>query len=237
MKTLLLIVSLALAGNLAAAQQLKLPASGKIRVAFVLTDGATMIDFAGPWEVFQDAMVPQVHPEHGHDPFELYTVSETKDPLKTSAGMTVVPDYTFADAPTPNIVVVPAQRGSAGLVPWLQKVSKQSDLVMSVCTGAFKLGAAGLLDGKKATTHHDFYDSFRQRFPKVRLVESQRFVQSDAKTFTAGGLTSGIDLALHIVELYFGREVAQRTADYMEYQSKGWMMAAAENSGSVAPGK
>jgi transcriptional regulator GlxA family with amidase domain len=93
---------------------------------------------------------------------------------------------------------------------------------MSVCTGAFKLGAAGLLEGKKATTHHDFYDQFQKRFPKVSLERGLRYVQSDDVVFTAGGLTSGIDLALHIVELYFGRDVAEKTALYMEYQNRAW---------------
>jgi transcriptional regulator GlxA family with amidase domain len=189
------------------------PANGKIRVAFALTDGATMIDFAGPWEVFQDVHM---------DPFELYTVGESRKPIRTSGGMSVVPDYTFADAPVPNIVVVGAQRGSPGLVPWLRSLNGKSDVIMSVCTGAFKLAEAGLLDGKSATTHHDFYDNFEKRFPKVKLVRGTRFVQSGPAIFTAGGLTSGIDLALHILERYFGRETAQMTADYMEYQSEGW---------------
>jgi len=84
------------------------------------------------------------------------------------------------------------------------------------------LASAGLLDGKPATTHHGFYDDFAGAFPSVKLRKGVRFVRSDARTFTAGGLTSGIDLALHITELYFGREVAQRTADWMEYQGAGW---------------
>jgi transcriptional regulator GlxA family with amidase domain len=194
----------------------KRPAEGPIRVAFVLTDGATMIDFAGPWEVFQDVMV-------GDDmPFQLYTVGESRNPISTSGGMKVVPDYSFDDAPQPHIVVVGAQRGSPKMPDWLRKVAPKSDVMMSVCTGAFKFADAGLLDGKTATTHHDFYDRFAERYPKVKLVKSTRFVQSDPKTFTAGGLTSGIDLALHVVEAYFGRATAEQTATYMEYESTGW---------------
>lgn len=89
---------------------------------------------------------------------------------------------------------------------------------MSVCTGAFKLASAGLLDGKKATTHHDYLDAFAKKFPKVQLERSQRFVQSSDVIYTAAGLSSGIDLALHIVEKFYGREVADRTAAYMEYR-------------------
>jgi transcriptional regulator GlxA family with amidase domain len=89
---------------------------------------------------------------------------------------------------------------------------------MSVCTGAFKLADAGLLDGKQATTHHDFWDGFATKFPKVQLQRGSRFVQSDETIYTAGGLTSGIDLALHVVEKLYGREAADRTAAYMEYR-------------------
>ena len=89
---------------------------------------------------------------------------------------------------------------------------------MSICTGAFKLASAGLLDGKKATTHHDYMDAFAKKFPNVQLERGQRFVQSSDVIYTAAGLSSGIDLALHIVEKFYGREVADRTAAYMEYR-------------------
>jgi transcriptional regulator GlxA family with amidase domain len=94
-----------------------------------------------------------------------------------------------------------------------------------VCTGAFRVAQAGLLDGLPATTHHDYLDKFAAEFPKVRIVRSVRYVQSEPTIYTAGGLTSGVDLALHIVEGYFGHEVAQKTADYMEYQGSGWKSA------------
>ena len=90
---------------------------------------------------------------------------------------------------------------------------------MSVCTGAFVLGRAGLLDGRTATTHHDFWDEFQQRFPKVTLQRGSRFVEHE-RIATAGGLTSGIDLALRVVERYYGRETAVATAAYMEYEGR-----------------
>jgi transcriptional regulator GlxA family with amidase domain len=195
----------------------RLPPTAPIRVAFVITDGATMIDFAGPWEVFQDSQVQA--PRQG---FQLYTVGAGRQPVRVSGGMAIVPDYDFADAPAPAIVVVGAQRGAPALAGWLRQTRRTADVMMSVCTGAFQFGAAGLLDGKPATTHHDFYDQFAARFPAVKLQRGQRFVQSDPVVYTAGGLTSGIDLALHIVETYFGREVAADTARYMEYRGTEW---------------
>lgn len=221
MKKLSFLALLLLAFAASAQPALKPPADNQIRVAFVLTDSSTMIDFAGPWEVFQDVMFDK-DGEHVM-PFRLYTVSDTKEPIRATGGMKIVPDYTFDDAPQPHIVVVGAQRGnSEKMLEWLRTQSRKADVLMSVCTGAFKLGLAGVLDGKNATTHHDFYDQFASRFPKAKLVKSTRFVYAGGNVYTAGGLTSGIDLALHIVERYYGRNIAERTAYYMEYESTGW---------------
>lgn len=200
------------------------PANGQIPVAFPISHRATMIDFAGPWEVFQDVMLRNARGQHGmRHPFSLYTVSDKTEPIQASGGMKIIPDYTFENAPAPKVVVIPAQAGSVALHEWLRKVVDSTDVTMSVCTGAFQLGRAGLLDGKEATTHHQFFDQFATAFPEVKLKRGLRFVEGP-KISTAGGLTSGIDLALRVVERYFGRETAEQTAIYMEYQSKGWIV-------------
>jgi putative intracellular protease/amidase len=159
-------------------------------------------------------------------PFELYTVGRDRKPIHTSGGskpgMTIVPDYGFADAPTPDVVVVGAQSGDKELSPWLRKVHAERALVMSVCTGAFKLAEAGLLDGKAATTHHASLQRLANQYPGIDVRSSVRYVESDPLILTAGGLSSGIDSALHVVELYYGPKVAQATAEYMEYQGQGW---------------
>ena len=198
------------------------PASGKIKVAFAIADHATVIDFAGPWEVFQDVMIRSRGNEHSEQmPFELFTVAASADPIRATGGLRIIPDHTVDNAPQPDLVVVPALRGSPALHEWLAAVAPATDVTMSVCTGAFQLARAGLLDGQIATTHHDFYDAFGEQFPKIQLERGLRFVENK-KISTAGGLTSGIDLSLRVVERYFGRSVAQKTADYMEYTSQGW---------------
>jgi transcriptional regulator GlxA family with amidase domain len=188
-----------------------------IVVAFVITDSANVIDFTGPWEVFQDTAVPGTE----NPGFRLYTVSDKREPITLTGGLRVIPDYTFDDAPPPSVIVVGAQRGSERMNAWLREKAPnaKTDVLMSVCTGAFRLAQAGLLDGKRATTHHDFFDEFERRYPRVKLERGARYVQSDAHMYTAGGLTSGIDLALHIVERYYGPEAARLTAAYMEYRS------------------
>jgi transcriptional regulator GlxA family with amidase domain len=201
------------------------PAKGTIPVAVAISEGATVIDFAGPWEVFQDVHVP----ERGSAmdemmPFRLYTVSETTKPIRGSAGLQLVADYTFDNAPQPKVIVVGAQRGGETLHAWLRKAGAQADITMSVCTGAFQLAKAGLLSGKAATTHHDFLDRLAKQFPDIEVRRGLRFVESSPKLATAGGLSSGIDLALRVVERYFGRPAAEQTAKYMEYQGRGWVV-------------
>lgn len=200
------------------------PAKGRIPIAFCISQDVTLIDFAGPWEVFNNVMLP----DRGNDaeaqmPFDLYTVSDSTHPVHSGA-LQLIPNFTFENVPAPKVVVIPAQRGSAALHNWLKQVSKSADVTMSVCTGAFQLARAGLLSGKPATTHHEFTDKLQKDFPDIAVKRGLRFVESSEKISTAGGLSSGIDLALHVVERYFGRTAAERTAAYMEYQGRGWVV-------------
>ena len=199
--------------------RLKPPSQGSIPVAFLISEGAVVIDFTGPWEVFQDVMIPG----HAEQPFRLYTVSESTTPIHASGGMKIVPDYSFENAPAPKVIVIPAQsQPSETTLEWIRKSTKSTDVTMSVCTGAFVLAKTGLLSGRAATTFHAAFVPFANEFPGIHLKRGARFVE-DGNLATAGGLSSGIDLALRVVERYFGREVAQKTAYNMEYQGLGWM--------------
>lgn len=210
------------AGNIGtsvtSAGRLPVPAQGRIPVAVVLSDNAVMIDFAGPWEVLQD-----VRPSGpGVSPFELFTVAETLKPIRASAGMRIIPDYTFENAPSPKVILIPAQSGNDAMLEWIRQKSKTADVTASVCTGAFLLAKTGLLSGKSVATHHAAYQQLAMQYSDVRVVRGARFVDL-GNLASSGGLSSGIDLALHLVERYFGHEIAQRTADQMEYQGQGWM--------------
>jgi transcriptional regulator GlxA family with amidase domain/YHS domain-containing protein len=208
------------ANNSAAkASALKPPEQGSIPVAFLVSDGAVVIDFCGPWEVFQDTYIPS----RNGNPFQLYTVAETTKPITASGGMKILPDHDFTTAPAPKVIVIPAQSTrTPATLDWIRKSSKSADLTMSVCTGAFLLGQTGLLAGKAATTHHASYRTFALQFQNVQLKRGARFVE-DGNLASAGGLSSGIDLALRVVERYFGRDVATETAFQMEYQGQGWL--------------
>jgi len=210
----------------AASNPLSAP-NGKIPVAFVVSKGAVMIDFAGPWQVFQEVWIRSRGASIDEQmPFELYTVAEQPGAIRVSGGMNIVPDYTFAEAPAPKIIVIPAQNGeSKTMLDWIIASSRHTDVTMSVCTGAFILAKTGLLSGKAATTHHGAYKALAMEFPDIEVKRGARFVEA-GNLATSGGLSSGVDLALRVVERYFGRKVAADTAYNMEYQGQGWMNSA-----------
>lgn len=195
------------------------PTHGSIPVAFLISDGAVMIDFTGPWEVFQDASVP-ARPE---PPFRLYTVAELQKPIRVSGGMKIVPDFGIATAPAPKVLVIPAQsKAGENVREWIRSTAKSADVIMSVCNGSFLLASTGLLTGKAATSHHSSYTQLETMYPDIRVKRGLRFVE-DGNLASAGGLSSGIDLALHVVARYFGNEAARKTAFTMEYQGEGWI--------------
>lgn len=195
---------------------LKPPAKGRIRVASAISYGTTEIDYIGPQAVFETWHRDQASGKP-QQRFDLFTVSHTLEPIDGR-----IADYTFDTAPEPHIVVVPAQRDSPALVEWLRKVSRTADLTMSVCVGAHHLAKAGLLKGKRATSHHGSIDWLAKEFPETKWVRGVRFVE-EGSIATGGGLTAGIDLALHIVERYFGRDAAKEVAAHLEYECTGWI--------------
>lgn len=197
------------------------PTGRPITVAVVISPGAEIVDVAGPWGVFEYVLLDGAE----GCAFDLCTVAATPDPVPMSGGMTLVPSHDVSTAPAPDIVVVPAldtELLDHRLLEWLRQAHETTDVTVSVCNGSFVLGEAGLLDGKDATAHHHGYGSLRASFPQANVIRGRRYVE-DGRVATAGGLTSGIDLALRIVERYFGRDQARRTADLLEYQGTGWM--------------
>lgn len=206
-------------------QPLRAPKGRKIRVAFAVGVGANVMDTIGPWEVFQDVFLDADGAwgdENAEPAFDLFTVGETADTVSMTGGLLVQPNYTVENAPQPDLIVIPAQMGAIPKsIDWIKEVAPQSTVTMSICTGAFPLARTGLLEGLSVTTHHDYYDAFEKKFPDLDLIRGKRFVDN-GRIASAGGLTSGIDMALHIVERYFGRPVATATADYMEYKSALW---------------
>ncbi|MBL8755276.1 MAG: DJ-1/PfpI family protein [Planctomycetes bacterium] len=197
---------------------LMVPKEGSLPVAFVLGEDAEVLDFTGPLEVFAGAVTAD-----GRPLFRPYFVAATLEPVVVGGGMRIVPDYTFANAPAPKAVVIPAMTDDVpeAMLEWIRRVAPGTDVTMSVCNGAFVLARTGLLDGRRATAHHGGYFRFAGAFPKVKLERGARFVE-DGNLASAGGISSGIDLAIRVVERYLGRESAEELVEAMEYQGNGW---------------
>lgn len=184
-------------------------------LAIFIFNGVQIIDYTGPFEVFG-----QAH-DGGQPLFNVYTVAEKAEPITTNMGMTVVPKYTFDNAPKPDVILLPGggvgpQMDNPKVIKWVQERAAEAEYVMSVCNGAFYLGKAGLLDGKTATTYYGLIDGLKELAPKAKVVTDQRFTDN-GKIITTAGLSSGIDGALHLVERIAGRGRAQEIALNMEY--------------------
>jgi transcriptional regulator GlxA family with amidase domain len=180
-------------------------------VGIVLFDDVEVLDFAGPYEVLSAAS----H-ESGEACLKVLTVA-SKPQVTARGGLRVLVDATLDDCPSLDALVVPGGPGADNptaeqqkIIPFLQERSRQARVVASVCTGAFILGRAGLLDGHQATTHSHLLAPFRTEFPQVRVVEAK--VVDESPIITAAGVSSGIDLALYLLEQWFGPDVRRRSA-------------------------
>lgn len=181
----------------------------KTRVAILMFDGVQIIDFAGPYEVF------------GQAGFTVYTVSADGSRVTTSMNLKVDVDHSFANAPQADVLLIPgghvddAERDPRTL-EFIKKQAAHADQVLSVCTGSFVLAATGLLDGKVATTFHNAFERFAQRYPVIEVVRDRRWADA-GKVVTAAGLSSGIDAAIHIVAEVRGLDAARTVASTLEY--------------------
>ncbi|MDY7024523.1 MAG: DJ-1/PfpI family protein [Cyanobacteriota bacterium] len=187
------------------------------KVAILLFGEVEVLDFAGPFEVFSITLNSEQK-----QPFQVYTVAETKDAIRARNGLSVNPEYTLTDCPSPDIVIIPGGFGSreamkrSPILDWVKSCSEKAEFVLSVCTGSLILASSGLLEGLSATTHHLAFDSLREVAPNTTVVTNQRFVDQ-GKILTSGGISAGIDLSLYVVAKILGQETAIKTTEYMEY--------------------
>jgi transcriptional regulator GlxA family with amidase domain len=188
-------------------------------VAILVFDDVEVLDFSGPYEVFNVASEAAAPP-----PFYVYAVGIGGQPVVARGRFVVTPRYSIESCPQADILVVPGGFGTRPLMKheqllaWLGAQSKKVEWLLSVCTGALLLGTAGLLEHCPATTHHTAFDRLAQVSPTTTLVKNKRFVQSSPKIFTSGGISAGIDLALHLVEKLAGPQVHASVVEEMEYK-------------------
>ncbi|NIR48030.1 DJ-1/PfpI family protein [candidate division KSB1 bacterium] len=180
------------------------------KVAVLVFPGVQIIDFTGPWEVF------------GQAGFEVFTVAQESGPITTTFGMSLNPDYNFNNCPKPDFILVPGgnvlkTQSDPEVKTWLHQNTEEANMVLSVCNGAFILAKSGLLEGLKATTTRSLVDGLAAAAPNIEVVRDTRFVDN-GKIITSGGLSAGIDAALHLVSKVYGRKRAERIARGLEYE-------------------
>ncbi|MGW1074696.1 GlxA family transcriptional regulator [Streptomyces sp. NPDC002537] len=180
-------------------------------VLIVLFEEVLSLDVTGPLEVFTGG--GSSIGDTGA--YRVRTATLDGGPVRTSSGLRLTPDSSLDEAGVPHTLIVPGGDGTRapdpGLVDWLRENAPRAERVVSVCTGAFLLAAAGLLDGRRATTHWALCSALAQRFPAVTVEPDPIYVR-DGNIATSAGVTAGIDLALALIEEDLGREQALAAA-------------------------
>jgi transcriptional regulator GlxA family with amidase domain len=200
---------------------------GPRTVGIFVFDGVEVLDFAGPFEVFsRTRTVPGADSCRTDDsaPFRVFTVARRHDPVVAIGGLRVIPDFAWDDAPPIDILVVPGGFGTRTLLrdqptlEWLAAAARRAERVTSVCTGALLLAKIGLLAGRPATTHWAAHDLLASIDPTILIQRDARVAGSDL--LTSAGVSAGIDMSFAVVEALCGRDVADETAKYIEYQRR-----------------
>ncbi|MGB6058037.1 MAG: DJ-1/PfpI family protein [Microthrixaceae bacterium] len=183
------------------------------RVGVVLFEGFELLDVCGPLELF--GKLPEM--------FSIELLAQSSGPVTSAQGFALVATESFEDATTPHIALVPGGVGTRALVEdtafveWLAAWAAAAEFVTSVCTGAGLLGAAGLLDGYRATTNKRAFDWPRSQAPQVEWVAEARWVQ-DRNRWTSSGVAAGMDMTLGLIAHLHGRGLAQELADAIELE-------------------
>lgn len=192
------------------------------RVGILVFPQVEVLDFCGPFEVFSVTRLDEQRRREEPSPFEVRLVAQTAEVVTATGGLRVIPDTTIDDCPTLDVLVVPGGWGvrseikNARLVDWIAERGQRAETLTSVCTGSMLLAQAGLLDGRRATTHWRSLPWMRESFPTV-TVEDELHVVEDGTVLTSAGISAGIDMALRVVVRYFGDAVGRATAQHMEY--------------------
>ena len=192
-------------------------------VAIYVFPDVEVLDFAGPYEVFTTAsrVFNRKHPSEPI-PFSVFTVARVAGAVRARAGLVIQPDHTFASHPRADILIVPggvvtAELEAPSVKEWIIRIAATAKLTASVCTGSFLLAQAGLLHDKNATTHWEDIADMRSMFPSTTVLEQRRWVDEGA-VVTSAGISAGIDMSLHLVEKFAGRELALKTATQLDFR-------------------
>lgn len=196
------------------------------RVAIFIFNEVEVLDFAGPFEVFGVAGLRT----NTVAPFDVFTVAQFET-INARNNLTVKPTYTFSNAPKADILLIPGGGGYYAdgtpfgsrremnnpiVLNWIKEQAANAKLILSVCTGSLILAKAGLLEGMEATTHYLAIDGLKKVSENITVKENVRFVDNET-VITSAGISAGIDMSLHVVGKLLGKDAADETARYMQY--------------------
>jgi transcriptional regulator GlxA family with amidase domain len=192
------------------------------RIGILIFPDVEVLDFCGPFEVFSVTRLDEDRRRLDRSPYEVLIIAENPGVVVATGGLKVVPDHSLEDCPPLDGLVVPGGWGTrremnnGRLIDWLSERALEVKTLTSVCTGSLLLGKAGLLDGRRATTHWRVLEEMRGWFPAVSVIDDQHVVE-EGNVITSAGISAGIDMALRVVARHHGDAVARATARYMEY--------------------
>lgn len=192
-----------------------------LAVAILLFPEVEVLDFAGPYEVFTTASRVFARESSAPPPFQVFTVAESAGPVRARAGLGVTPDFTLALHPPVDVLMIPggvvlAELARPPVVEWIRRTAATAQITASVCTGSFLLAGAGLLEGRRATTHWEDVAEMQAMFPGVTVESGPRWVD-EGRIITSAGISAGMDMSLHLVARLAGNELARQTARQMDY--------------------
>lgn len=206
-----------------------------LSIGILIFDEVEILDFSGPYEVFSTAA--RVHARLVNAPtlFKCFLIAAEMRPICARGGMKVLPDCVLPPSRDLDVLIVPGGEVSVVLenpavIDWLRSQHQDVSIMASVCTGAFLLAKAGLLDGLAATTHWQDQHELQAAFPAVTVKQNVRWIDC-GKIVTSGGIAAGIAMSLHLVERLAGTQLAQATAKQMEYE---WMPDATNTAANSA---
>ncbi|MEP2653271.1 MAG: DJ-1/PfpI family protein [Paraglaciecola sp.] len=191
--------------------------SRSINIGIYLYDNAEVLDFSGPFEVFSTAARLQTQSEISN----VFLIGETVRCINARAGFKVLPKFTIHNHPQLNVLIISGgihanELTKPHVIEWISRQAKTVTIIASVCTGAFLLAKAGVLQGLTCTTHWENIDEFKDAFPNSPIIENVPWVDH-VQVITSAGISAGIDMSLHIVEKLFGASLVLKTATQMEY--------------------
>ena len=189
----------------------------KKTVTILIYDDIETLDFAGPFEVFS-----LTNEREEYRLFDIKVVAKDNKAVNFHNGLSVNPDCSIREITESDFLIIPGGDDlnpvleDSEIIEWVTQISKNADHVLSICSGSLILAKAGLLEGLQATTHEVDFDQLTELAPNTDIIRGVRFTDN-GKVISSAGISTGIDMSLHVIEKLYGADIANGTANSMEF--------------------